>query len=787
MNNVEKDQLVGFLNFVIGKITDDDVKKELSKILDKVNDDQQLDNYDISYVIDNTFEKVNGPDFNDDDAKKAFVSKTCDEYNESLSNGLSNSDVENEDEEVDEEIDEIDRIEARIDEIAEIEKEFVSINVDLLKNNIPSKIDGFNLSDSEKEEKKNKLASINNGDSLNEFVNDNFGDLAKDELFIELLDNRINKITSEKQDLEKSFEISDDNLNKNSQYLVALGLANKLLADSRDNKNSQEKRDELAKVASDLRINIRNGNIDLVKINELVSKYSIDKGELILNSYKLEKNNVKSFLGKFEAKVDDKKLIERIEEVTTMLKDLSTVKSGDMFGKNATSNLIVKQQEYIDELKELYEKLNYYDNDKLNAIKNAKYTDIDFFVNAFDSLNKEYNELLNYKDVLDRNITRVENNLEKYKNGNEQLPKLEELKSIFCESRDLKNVTSLFNKIEEEIVENLKNDEDFKKLKRKEKLQEISELVDNHNDYSTMMGYPDSLIDKEKLTNELKDKIAKSLKIKKKKKKKIKIENNKKKWHKAILYAAGIAAGFGLNAVAPVLATNGLIVYGVARASLAITKKVGGVIINSMKSHKSGRKVIKAIKSFGNKDKHPYISKVVSGYKKVMKSPKTKVFLNGTKCFLNGMAIGIGVGKVVNNFRSSFGGPSGGYDPPTGDTGGKSLPDKPDTPVVNDPGVPVDTPSDVPSKVEVGQQWNVEDINRGFIDSTRDAGTGRSLQSGKFGGSVIVDDVREFNGKRMVHLISEIDGDGYAWIPEDRILKKGELLKDVVENVKHSR
>ena len=784
MNNVKKDQLVGFLKFAIDEIDDNDIKVELDKILDKVNDDQQLDDDDINYIVDNTFDKVNGPDFNDEDAKKDFVSKTCDEYNESLSNGLSNSDVENEDEEVAEEIDEIDRIEARIDEIAEIEKEFVSMNVDLLKNNIPSKIDGFNLSDSEKEEKKNKLASIDNGDSLNKFVNENFKNETKDELFIELLDNKINEIISEKQDLEKSFEISDDNLNKDSQYLVALGLANNLLAYSRDNQNSQEKRDELSRVASDLRINIRNGNIDLVKINELVSKYSIDKGELILNSYKLEKNNVKSFLGKFEAKVDDKKLIERIEEVTTMLKDLSTVKSGDMFGKNATSNLIVKQQEYIDELKELYEKLNYYDNDKLNAIKNAKYTDIDFFVNAFDSLNKEYNELLNYKDVLDRNITRVENNLEKYKNGNEQLPKLEELKSIFCESRDLKNVTSLFNKIEEEIVENLKNDEDFKNLKRKEKLKEISNLVDNNNDYNRMISYPDNLINKEKLTKELKKKIAKDLKIKKKKK--VKIENNEKKWHKAILYAAGIAAGFGLNAVAPVLATNGLIVYGVARASLAITKKVGGVIINSMKSHKSGRKVIKAIKSFGNKDKHPYISKVVSGYKKVMKSPKTKVFLNGTKCFLNGMAIGIGVGKVVNNFRSSFGGPSGGYDPPTGDTGGNPTPDAPE-PTVDDPSASIDTPSDVPSKVEVGQQWNVEDINRGFIDSTRDAGTGRSLQSGKFGGSVIVDDVREVNGKRMVHFISEIDGDGYAWIPEDRILKKGELLKDVVENVKHSR
>ena len=306
MNNVKKDQLVGFLKFAIDEIDDNDIKVELDKILDKVNDDQQLDDDDINYIVDNTFDKVNGPDFNDEDAKKDFVSKTCDEYNESLSNGLSNSDVENEDEEVAEEIDEIDRIEARIDEIAEIEKEFVSMNVDLLKNNIPSKIDGFNLSDSEKEEKKNKLASIDNGDSLNKFVNENFKNETKDELFIELLDNKINEIISEKQDLEKSFEISDDNLNKDSQYLVALGLANNLLAYSRDNQNSQEKRDELSRVASDLRINIRNGNIDLVKINELVSKYSIDKGELILNSYKLEVDSALKNIEQLTVKLQNK-------------------------------------------------------------------------------------------------------------------------------------------------------------------------------------------------------------------------------------------------------------------------------------------------------------------------------------------------------------------------------------------------------------------------------------------------------------------------------------------------
>lgn len=775
MNNVEKDQLVGFLNFVIGKITDDDVKKELSKILDKVNDDQQLDNYDISYVIDNTFEKVNGPDFNDDDAKKAFVSKTCDEYNESLSNGLSNSDVENEDEEVDEEIDEIDRIEARIDEIAEIEKEFVSMNVDLLKNNIPSKIDGFNLSDSEKEEKKNKLASINNGDSLNEFVNDNFGDLAKDELFIELLDNRINKITSEKQDLEKSFEISDDNLNKNSQYLVALGLANKLLADSRDNKNSQEKRDELAKVASDLRIYGRNGYIDLVKINELVSKYSLDKGELILNSYKLEKNHVKSFLGEFEAKVDDKKLIERIEEVTTMLKDLSTVKSADMFGKNATSNLIVKQQEYVDELKELYEKLNYYDNSGLNRIKNeiknAKYTDIDFFVNAFDSLNKVYNELLNYKDVLDKDITRVEKNLEKYKKGNEQLPKLEKLKSTFCESRDLKIVTSLFNKIAEEIVDDLKNDEDFKKLKRKEKLQEISEIVDNHNDYSTMMGYPDSLINKEKLTNELKNKIAKSLKIKKKKRKKIKIENNKKKWYKSIAFWGGAALGVGLSfAVVP--GTTGLILSG-ARLAYSFGKKFIKSYAKKHEGENTGimrviNKVTDAKDKF--KEKCPRITAAVSKVNNFFKKP-------GVQYFMNGVAVGYTVGKigqsVANIFDDSLG--NGSRTNPSGNTGGNPTPDTPEPTVADPVSDKVADVSDAVDKVAKGQRWDISGVDNGygFDSSTMD---NRVHLNQDLAENVKIVKTKVVDGVKMV-LTKSTDGDRFAWIKADDILEQGELLK----------
>ena len=786
MNNKDKNQLVVLLESAINKINDNDIKIELGKILDKVNDNQELDNYDVSYVADNAFIAVGEPE--DENGKKESIIRVCNKYNESLRNSLSkrnslsNSDSDNDSDndndsdsdnvnaDEEDEVDEIDRIEARIDEIAEIEKEFVSMNMELLKNNIPSKIDGFNLSDSEKEEKKNKLSSITDSDALGNFINDNFNGEDKDKLFIELLNNRINDIDTRQTSIEKSFEVNEHNRN-----IIASGLSVYFLSLSNSSKNlSNEEKNNYSNIATDLRH--RKGNITIDEINELISKYSINKEELFLLSFKHEKNEfIKSYkLENLEVKVGDKKAIERIEELTDKLQKMSN--------NNSTSD---EQEKCVDELKKLYENLNIYNDDYSDRIRNAKYNDIDFFVKIFNDVKDHYNQLLSYKDDIDKYIDNTSKNKDEYKKNIKELSKLKDFELIFNERNDLRNITLLFDKIRKEIVDDLKNDEDFKNLKRKEKLKEISNLVDNNNDYNRMISYPDNLINKEKLTKELKKKIAKDLKIKKKKK--VKIENNEKKWHKAILYAAGIAAGFGLNAVAPVLATNGLIVYGVARASLAITKKVGGVIINSMKSHKSGRKVIKAIKSFGNKDKHPYISKVVSGYKKVMKSPKTKVFLNGTKCFLNGMAIGIGVGKVVNNFRSSFGGPSGGYDPPTGDTGGKSLPDKPDTPVVNDPGVPVDTPSDVPSKVEVGQQWNVEDINRGFIDSTRDAGTGRSLQSGKFGGSVIVDDVREFNGKRMVHLISEIDGDGYAWIPEDRILKKGELLKDVVENVKHSR
>lgn len=758
MNNVRKDNLVKFLQPVISKISENDVRDKLNKILDKVNNNELLDKDEVDYVVNKTFSYAENPRFFNDNIKKAFVKNVCDYYNIEIHMNLNNNNEK-----------EIDRIEARINEITADETDFISNYFELLKNGILNKIDSLSLSTTEQQEKKNELSSITASDALGNFINDNFNEVDKDKLFIELLDERINDIDARQTSIEKSYEVNDDN-----RYSIANGLYVYFLRLSRNNQISEEERKEYADIATEL-WNWKE-NIGIDQINKLISEHSINKEELFLLSFESQRDYViKKYLEVFELKVGDKKLFDRIKELTDKLRD--------KFNNNNNNSTFTitpaddEQKECVNELKNLYENLKLlYKDSYLDKIRNASYDDIGVFVDAFDDLEDYYKEKLDYKDFLDKNIDSINKNKDESKKNIKELTKLSDFKLIFNERSDLRNITLLFDKIRKEIVDDLKNDEDFKDLKRKEKLQEISDLVDNNNDYNRMISYPDNLINKEKLTKELKKKIAKDLKIKKKKK--VKIENNEKKWHKAILYAAGIAAGFGLNAVAPVLATNGLIVYGVARASLAITKKVGGVIINSMKSHKSGRKVIKAIKSFGNKDKHPYISKVVSGYKKVMKSPKTKVFLNGTKCFLNGMAIGIGVGKVVNNFMSSSGGPSGGYDPPTGDTGGKSLPDKPDTPVVNDPGVSVDTSSDVPTKVEVGQHWNVEDIKRGFIDSTRDPGTSRHLMGGELG-DVFVDKI---NGE-MVHVKSVIDGEDYGWFTAKKLLNKGDFLGDVVEEV----
>ena len=758
MNNVRKDNLVKFLQPVISKISENDVRDKLNKILDKVNNNELLDKDEVDYVVNKTFSYAENPRFFNDNIKKAFVKNVCDYYNIEIHMNLNNNNEK-----------EIDRIEARINEITADETDFISNYFELLKNGILNKIDSLSLSTTEQQEKKNELSSITASDALGNFINDNFNEVDKDKLFIELLDERINDIDARQTSIEKSYEVNDDN-----RYSIANGLYVYFLRLSRNNQISEEERKEYADIATEL-WNWKE-NIGIDQINKLISEHPINKEELFLLSFESQRDYViKKYLEVFELKVGDKKLFDRIKELTDKLRD--------KFNNNNNNSTFTitpaddEQKECVNELKNLYENLKLlYKDSYLDKIRNASYDDIGVFVDAFDDLEDYYKEKLDYKDFLDKNIDSINKNKDESKKNIKELTKLSDFKLIFNERSDLRNITLLFDKIRKEIVDDLKNDEDFKDLKRKEKLQEISDLVDNNNDYNRMISYPDNLINKEKLTKELKKKIAKDLKIKKKKK--VKIENNEKKWHKAILYAAGIAAGFGLNAVAPVLATNGLIVYGVARASLAITKKVGGVIINSMKSHKSGRKVIKAIKSFGNKDKHPYISKVVSGYKKVMKSPKTKVFLNGTKCFLNGMAIGIGVGKVVNNFMSSSGGPSGGYDPPTGDTGGKSLPDKPDTPVVNDPGVSVDTSSDVPTKVEVGQHWNVEDIKRGFIDSTRDPGTSRHLMGGELG-DVFVDKI---NGE-MVHVKSVIDGEDYGWFTAKKLLNKGDFLGDVVEEV----
>ena len=768
MNNKDKNQLVVLLESAINKINDNDIKIELGKILDKVNDNQELDNYDVSYVADNAFIAVGEPE--DENGKKESIIRVCNKYNESLRNSLSkrnslsNSDSDNDSDndndsdsdnvnaDEEDEVDEIDRIEARIDEIAEIEKEFVSMNMELLKNNIPSKIDGFNLSDSEKEEKKNKLSSITDSDALGNFINDNFNGEDKDKLFIELLNNRINDIDTRQTSIEKSFEVNDNN-----RKIIASGLSVYFLSLSNSSKNlSNEEKNNYSNIATDLRH--RKGNITIDEINELISKYSINKEELFLLSFKHEKNEfIKSYkLENLEVKVGDKKAIERIEELTDKLQKMSN--------NNSTSD---EQEKCVDELKKLYENLNIYNDDYSDRIRNAKYNDIDFFVKIFNDVKDHYNQLLSYKDDIDKYIDNTSKNKDEYKKNIKELSKLKDFELIFNERNDLRNITLLFDKIRKEIVDDLKNDEDFKNLKRKEKLKEISNLVDNNNDYNRMISYPDNLINKEKLTKELKKKIAKDLKIKKKKK--VKIENNKKKWYKSIAFWGGAALGVGLSfAVVP--GTTGLILSG-ARLAYSFGKKFIKSYAKKHEGENTGlMRVINKVTDVKDKfkEKHPRITAAVSKVNNFFKKPDVQYFMNG-------VAVGYTVGKIGQSVANIF--DNGPGTNPSGDTGGKPTPETPEPTVADPASDKVADVSDAVDKVAKGQRWDISGVDNGygFDSSTMD---NRVHLNQDLAENVKIVKTKVVDGVKMV-LTKSTDGDKFAWFKADDILEQGEVLKAV--------
>ena len=774
MNNVKKDQLVGFLRFAIDGIDDNDIKIELGKILDKVNDDQQLADENINYIVDNTFDKVNGPDFNDEDAKKA-ISKICDEYNESLSNSLSNSDSDNGSdsdndsdndnatEEDDDDV-EITRLESKIAEIGDLEKQFISDNVDLLKGEIPNKLGLLSLSDSDREDRKNQLSSITTGDALNTFIDNNFVNETKNELLIDVLNKEIDDLKSQSDDLENTI-----GFNENNKYLIANLLAKKLYATSVNGSNNDKNKGEMAIDASNLRHDIKSYKVDIDKLSQLASKYSFDKGQLVIEAYELELTNI-------DQEINALKQIEMLQQ--ELKKSIDARNSFDP--KNPF------HEDSIDKENKKISQIKYNLKSQYKLIRNLKSSDI---VKINEFIDKEKIDLLMKDDIInikseekyrearkanfEKYISDGKEKLKDYNDIQEKIIAKEKLKSNFSDSRDFKKIVSLYDKIINDIVDKLKDDDDFKKLSKKEKIESIGDLVDKNENYIKIKSFPDELVNKEKLANELNHDIAVALNLKKnkkkkkkKKKKKIKVTNNKKKWYKSIAFWGGAALGVGLSFVV-VPGTAGLILSG-SRLAYSLGKK----FIKSYAKKHEGKdtrlmRIINKVTDTKDKfkEKHPRITAAVSKVNNFFKKPSVQYFMNGVAVGYTVGKIGQSVANIFDDSPSKGGGTnsSGGAETTTEASESTAATTETQKPTVADYDV-----SDTVDKIAKGQRLDVSGVDNGygFDSSTMD---NRVHLNPTLTENVKIVKTKVVNGVKMV-LTKSTDGDKLAWFREDDIL-----------------
>ena len=772
MNNVKKDQLVGFLRFAIDGIDDNDIKIELGKILDKVNDDQQLADENINYIVDNTFDKVNGPDFNDEDAKKA-ISKICDEYNESLSNSLSNSDSDNGSdngsdsdndsdndnatEEDDDDV-EITRLESKIAEIGDLEKQFISDNVDLLKGEIPNKLGLLSLSDSDREDRKNQLSSITTGDALNTFIDNNFVNETKNELLIDVLNKEIDDLKSQSDDLENTI-----GFNENNKYLIANLLAKKLYATSVNGSNNDKNKGEMAIDASNLRHDIKSYKVDIDKLSQLASKYSFDKGQLVIEAYELELTNI-------DQEINALKQIEMLQQ--ELKKSIDARNSFDP--KNPF------HEDSIDKENKKISQIKYNLKSQYKLIRNLKSSDI---VKINEFIDKEKIDLLMKDDIInikseekyrearkanfEKYISDGKEKLKDYNDIQEKIIAKEKLKSNFSDSRDFKKIVSLYDKIINDIVDKLKDDDDFKKLNKKEKIESIGDLVDKNENYIKIKSFPDELVNKEKLANELNHDIAVALNLKKnKKKKKIKVTNNKKKWYKSIAFWGGAALGVGLSFVV-VPGTAGLILSG-SRLAYSLGKK----FIKSYAKKHEGKdtrlmRIINKVTDTKDKfkEKHPRITAAVSKVNNFFKKPSVQYFMNGVAVGYTVGKIGQSVANIFDDSPSKGGGTnsSGGAETTTEASESTAATTETQKPTVADYDV-----SDTVDKIAKGQRLDVSGVDNGygFDSSTMD---NRVHLNPTLTENVKIVKTKVVNGVKMV-LTKSTDGDKLAWFREDDIL-----------------
>ena len=832
MKNGKKDNLVGFLNLVISKITDDYVKEELSKILDKVKADDQLANEDIDYVVQKGYSDA--PASLDDDEKRNFIYNMCDEYNDSLSKGNNNSGATDDDNDSDND-DEYDNNEVVYEELDDIRK-VVKILIDEVdwdrvtdannyKDDLIDILDIIELKNYLGKENAQKLWEISNnlldeGYVVSNLISDNIDDYSINDYYNDLNNvinadvlreiDKIEAIIAGNEKLESDF-ISD---NDNIKYVVKY-LKKKIETDY--NAIGDERRiNNLKKLESE--------SID--DINEVINNNDYDKDDLVISvlktqieelESKIDENkdvkleitdeNKKDVIEEVKNVLDNKKKNEELDEnfkLDDVLKELDKDDVKSSYIDEIISKLSVNKNDlflkiYENEFNNISSKINkieYFNklNDTLTKIiaferlkqQNQSNQQIDEFLNKNNKqeIQEKIKNLVENNNDIDfinreyfenlKNEKKVcEDNLEKIKNNSDYLKKQiadkNELIDKLENNKNMKIVNNSYYDILNDLVNDLNDDEDFIKGSNKKKFKMIVKSLKNHPGYSNLSSYAN----KDKLIKELKADIAYELGLKKQK---VKIKNDKKKWYKSMAFWGGAALGVGLS-FAPIPGTNGLITAG-ARIVYAVGKKA----IKSYVEKHDGEdtkfmRVVNKVRDVKDvlKEKFPRVAKAVGSVNSFFKKPNVQFFLNG-------VAVGYTVGRfgqgIANKIGDSVSGGSG--TDPNVSTGDNSVPDSnptPDPSVADPVSDKVADASDVVDKVAKGQRWDISGVDNGygFDSSTMD---NRVHLNQDLAENVKIVKTKVVDGVKMV-LTKSTDGDKFAWFKADDILDQGEVLKAV--------
>jgi hypothetical protein len=549
-----------------------------------------------------------------------------------------------------------------------------------------------------------------------------------DKLINKMLNESSNELTEQeketiKKDVEDNFEERLEYYNNDNEFIISI--IEEQIKKLQDKLNNQPEITE-----ESLEITEENKQIVIAELKKAISNHH---------------NSITDRSKQWELREILNKLNQNqytIEEIIKIIKN-NNYNKNNMFSISLTS----KEIEIVNlEIQKLEESISSLENQKQQ--KNNE--------NLINEKKKELEQKNKQKEEL-------ENKLENSKNtqvgkDNEELKKqlkdkqdlLNKFKSI--SNKKLNAIEAAYEKIKDDIVKTLENDEEFLSKDENERFEEIKEKVTKHPEYENITKHSNS----EKMTNELVEDINNKLKQKEKEnEEEVEVEKDKKLWMKALTGVGGFALGFAAAYMTP----------GVGHIRMAMASaKIVGSVINTATKNENGKGIIDRISSKIG-DRFPTIQKGVETIQKIVNDPRVKWFSNG-------FTAGYLTGNIVEVFKQKL-----------KEKAAEEATKKTTETIVKDTGEKAaDNLDDLDNFVpKHGDVIDLSQLKYGNISSTSNKIL--HLLHGIGEDQAIFDKSKIVNGVEKWHILTP-DSDGYVWVTKKEAIK---AMKQAAKTAAKSR